>query len=184
MRIINLLPKDRQEEIKYEVIFHGWVVLVIMSVAAFACVFLAQFATKFYLVGRMQVLAAEIQAAKQQVNKEENASLKEEIQGINNTISDFKTLAEAAPKWSKAIKAFVKIPPTGVQIKSVSLASAGNTISVSGFSPTRELVIQFYNNVLNDPKEFYNIDYPLENVASPKNISFHFTFNFRPELIK
>ena len=55
---------------------------------------------------------------------------------------------------------------------------------ISGYSPTRELVISLYNSILQDDQDFKNIDYPLENVAKAIDINFHFTFSIQDSLLK
>ena len=57
------------------------------------------------------------------------------------------------------------------------------SISINGFSPTRELVIELYNIIRNDTKDFKNINYPLENVALPKDNNFHFVFFIQDKLL-
>jgi hypothetical protein len=57
-------------------------------------------------------------------------------------------------------------------------------VSITGFSPTRELVIQLYNNILQDNKDFYNVNYPFENLGKPTNVNFHFNFYLQSKLLK
>jgi Tfp pilus assembly protein PilN len=184
MRLINLLPKLRQQELRNEAVFYGLLIVFSLSFLSFALVFLVQFGTKFYLEAAGEALNNEIKQLQSQVNKQENADLKKQIQGINDVISDFNNLANASPKWSKIIKAFAPLPPEGVGINSFNIDTGKKTISITGHSPTRELVIRLYNNILQDSKDFSNIDYPLENVAKPADISFHFTFSIQDQLLK
>lgn len=184
MRIINLLPQSRQEELRYEAVYHSLVTIFIFSLMSFALVVLAQFGTKFYLEAKEKSLNTQIEQLKSQVNKQENADVKKKVQVINDLITDYNTLANLSPKWSKVIKAFSILPPEGVKITNFSIDVTRKSIIINGQSPTRELVIQLYNNILNDSANFYNVDYPLENVAKPFDINFHFSFNIQEELLK
>lgn len=184
MKTINLLPKSRQQELRYESLLHSLWVVFSLSLASFGLVFLAQFATKFYLQAEAKSLSAQISQTKDLVSKNQSSTIKQQIQNENNVISDYKNLADAAPKWSNALKAFASLPPAGVQINSLSMNSTDNSVNITGFSPTRDLVIQLYNNILQDNKDFYNIDYPLENLVNPVNVSFHFTFYMQPKLLQ
>jgi len=183
MHIINLLPKSRQKELYYSAILRGVYTLIALSLCSFVLVILAQYGTSLYLKNSLREVQASIAQIQSQVNKNQNSELKKQITQINNTVTDYKNLAAAAPKWSKVLKAFAPLPPPGVQINSFSI-SGGKTISITGFSPTRELVIQLYNNILHDTKDFNGIDYPFENVVQAKDIGFHFTFFINEALLK
>lgn len=184
MKIINLLPKNKQEEIKYESIYHGMVVLLVISVFSFALVFLTQLAAKFYLKGKISAIEKQIEYSQKQIDNNENAELKKKITAVNEVVADYKGLAENAPKWSKVLKAFSPIPPQGIKVQTFVVDLPAKKINITGFSPTRELVIALYNQLLASKKYFYNVDYPLENVSRPEDINFHFSFNFQEELIK
>jgi hypothetical protein len=184
MKIINLLPKSRQEELRYEILLHSLWFVIILSLLSFALVFLAQFGAKFYLQYEAVAIKDQISQLQIQVNQQQNADIKTKIQAINGLISDYNNLAGSSPKLSRVVKAFAPLTPAGVKINSFNVNPANKTINISGTSPTRDLVIKLYNNILLDTKDFSNIDYPLENVVEPTNVNFHFTFNIQDGLLK
>ncbi len=184
MKLINLLPKARQNELRYEATYRSLVIIFSFSLMSFALVFLCQFAAKFYLEEKAVSLNAQIEQLKSQVDKKENADVKKKVQGINDVISDFNNLATASPKWSKILRAFAPLPPQGIKITSFNIDLNRKVVQIYGYSPTRELVIALYNSILQDSKEFINVDYPLENVAKATDINFHFTFNVQDSLLK
>jgi len=184
MKTINLLPKSRQEELRYEILLHSLWFVIILSLLSFAMVFLAQFGAKFYLQYQAVAIKDQISQLQIQVNQQQNADIKTKIQSINGLISDYNNLANNSPKLSRVIKAFAPLPPAGVKINSFAVDPTAKTISITGTSPTRDLVIKLYNNILLDTKDFSNIDYPLENVVEPTNVNFHFTFNIQDGLMK
>lgn len=184
MKTINLLPKTKQQELRYEIILHGLWVVVSLSLLSFALVFLVQFATKFYLQYENYSIKDEVAQLQAQVNKQQNTEIKAKIEAVNNLVSDYQNLAGSSPHWSKVIKAFAPLPPAGLKISSFSIDSVNRTVNINGLSPTRDLVILLYNNILKDSNDFYGIDYPLENVANPVNVSFHFTFNIQDKLLQ
>ncbi len=184
MRIINLLPKDKQEELKHEAIYHGLVKLVWISLFTYLLVFGSQLGTKAYLEYKATTLESDIERLKQQVNKQDNAAIKKEITGINNIVNDFKSLYEGAPHWSNVLKEFSKLPPTSVTISSLQVDLKTKAVSINGYAPTREAVIELYNNILRDEKHFTGVDYPLENVAKPTENNFHFTFYVQDAVLK
>ncbi len=183
MKIINLLPKSRQQELTYDAMLRSLVVFISMSMFSFALVFLAQLATKFYLQMQAGVFAAEIEELQGQVNKRENADLKSKIKAVNDIATDFNNLAAASPKWSKVIAAFAPLPPAGTRISSMVIDSGRKSVSITGHAETREDVIALYNNILAAGEDFNGVDYPLENVAKPADINFHFTFSIQDKLL-
>ncbi len=184
MKIINLLPKPRQKDLYYEEIYHGMVVLFVISVISFAFVFAAQVAVKFFLQEQSVGIQRNVDVIKSQVSKDDNIKIKQTIKDVNTAVSDFNSLAANSPKWSKFVKAFVALPPDGIKISQLNADIAKKTVTINGYSPSRELVIKMYENIKQDTKNFYNVDYPLENVVKAKDVNFHFTFYIKDELLK
>src|SRR5947208_929767 len=105
MKTINLLPKVRQTEVRYGSVLGGVWTIFRFSLFSVILVFASQTATKFYLQSQSGTLEKQITDLQTQVKKQENAQLKTQIKGINDTVTDFQNLAKAAPKWSNVIKA-------------------------------------------------------------------------------
>lgn len=184
MRIINLLPREKQKELVYRKTFRAVIALIWFTAASFAVVLLVQFAFKAYLQGEEASLKSQIGELKKQASKEENAEIKNRVKVLNDLVADYKSLSEQVPKFSKVLRAFAPLAPEGVSINSMKIDAAERSVDLTGYSPTRELVIKFYDNMVEANADFPNIDYPLENVARPVDIAFHFTFNINPELLK
>lgn len=184
MRIINLLPKQRQQELRYEAIYRSLLSAFWISIVSFVVVFVLQFATKLYLQYRASQLQGSISRLTEEVNKQDNATLKQKITIINNSVTDFKNLNAQNPRWSNLIKAFVPLVPADVKISGLVVDDKTRTVEIAGIAPTREAVIALYNNIASDTAHFSNIDYPLENVAKPKNDNFHFTFRVQDAVLQ
>lgn len=184
MKLVNLLPKPRQELLKQEAVLKSLYGAIWLSLLSFAIVLGAQFAAKLYLQNQAKTIRASVVQVQGQVNKSENAKLKAEITDVNNMIADYKALAYDQAKWYKVIKAFAALPPDGVVVNSLAIEFTKKGVTITGTAPTREVVIQLYRNILADDKEFYGVDYPFENVAKPENTSFHFSFFIKDELLK
>ncbi len=184
MKEINLLPKPKQQELAYETLFRGIVRFVEVAGITFAVVFLGQFAIWSFLRTQEVSLAADIEELKIVTDKQDNAELKGEIREINAQITDFKNLLDGTPAWSQAVRQLVTHVPEGMRITNISADVKKKQLEIRGFSPTRELVINFYNAVREDPDHFKSINYPLENVAKPTNVSFSFVIILEDSLLK
>lgn len=176
MKHINLLPQHKQTELYYEDLYHSTLVAVIIGVAVVLLGVVAQIFVMVYLNSKERAVSAEVETLKQQTDKTENAELKRQIRSINNQMLDFEKLSANSPKWSKVIAAFAKQVPKGVKINSFVADSKTSKIEITGFSPTREAVIELYNNINSDKENFKDINYPLENVAKPTNVQFNYAF--------
>ena len=176
MKRVNLLPQHKQSELYYEDLYRSVTTWVILCSAILVIGILAQIAVWVYLEHKQQSIIEEVGQLQQQIDKSENAEVKQEIREINTLMTDFENLYSAAPQWSKVLKAFVRLVPAGVEISSFTADHKTGSIEISGYSPTREQVIELYNNINADKDHFKNINYPLENVAKPTDIQFNFEF--------
>lgn len=184
MKHINLLPKAKQQELAYETLFRGIVRFLEIAAITFILVFLGQFAIWSYLRAEEVNLVGDIAQLKIITDKQDNAELKGEIREINAQITDFKNLLDGTPAWSKAVRTLASHVPTGVRVGNISANTTKKELEIRGYSPTREAVIEFYNAVRDDTDNFASINYPLENVAKPTDVSFSFTIVLQDSLLK
>ncbi len=178
------MPKPKQQEIKYQRVALGIKTLVILSIMTFGVVFLVQTLIILYLNHELSSVRSNITRLSSEVNEDENGKVKEQIKSINNVLHDYRSLAGASSRWSKMLRALVPLVPETVNLKSLTVDAAKKSVTITGFSPTREGVIELHDNIEADKNNFMNINYPLENVAKPKDVTFHFTFWVKEELLK
>lgn len=183
MKRINLLPKQKQTELYYEDLYHSTSVAVILGVVILALGVVVQIFVMFYLENKEAKLMAEIETLKQQTDKTENNEQKKQIRLINSQMQDFEKLAKDSPQWSVVLKAFGGLVPKDVKISSFSADSKTGKVEIAGYSPTRELVIELYNNINADKDHFKDINYPLENVARPTDVLFSFAFTIQEGVV-
>ncbi len=183
MRIINLLPKEKQSELHYEEIFHSVSVAAALAGIILLLGLIGQLAVRVYLGQQIKSVQAKIEQTKRLTNKTENNELKLKIKLDNAEMTDFKNLAETTPAWSKVLLAFSAQVPDGIHINLLTADAATKRVTVNGQSPTRDAVIQLYNNIVQDSGNFRDIDYPLENVAKPTDVAFHYTFYIKDDLL-
>lgn len=173
---MNLLPKPNQKELRYERLFHGVMVAIILSIVVLLSGIIVQLGVWTYLERSQANRLAGIEQLKQAIDKTEHAQQKEQIQLVNNQVADFLNLSALTPKWSEVIDDFAMQVPADVKISRITVDADTLKVDIAGFSPTRESVIALYNNINADKENFKDIDYPLENVAKPINVQFRFSF--------
>lgn len=176
MKRINLLPQHKQVELYYEDLYHSVNALVALSAVILLLGVVVQVGVWVYLDRKEARLVVEVTELQQVINKSENAEVKQEIKDINAQMTDFDKLTTSSPQWSKVLKAFAGLVPNGVLINNFISDSESQEVEISGYSPTREQVIELYNNINASKEYFKDINYPLENVAKPTDVTFNFKF--------
>ena len=183
MKIINLLPKQKQQELRYDELYHSIGVAAVLAVAILLLVLVLQLGMSVYLSHIRGTTEKNIERIKQAIDKQENNEIKNRIKLINAQMTDFKSFVDSAPTWSRVLLAVSKQVPEGVKINTFAADAATKKITINGQSPTRESVITLYNNINQDHEDFRDVDYPLENVARPTEVNFHFTFFMQDKLL-
>jgi Tfp pilus assembly protein PilN len=173
---INLLPKLKQEELSYERLFYSVAVAAVAGIVIILLAVVVQFGVFLYLERKAGSVETEIEQLKKLANKSENSAVKQQINLVNTQIEDFTKLSGVTPQWANVIAAFVKNVPPTVKISQFDANTDKAEINISGYSPTRDLVIDLYNNINTDKDHFKNINYPLDNVTQPTNVRFSFKF--------
>lgn len=181
---INLLPKSRQLQLHYRAWYVSTLRVYFVAFLSFIFISASLFGVGFYVDFTRRSLEKEATELKVVANSKENADIKQQVKQINSRIADYNTLASGLPKWSKFLQAFAGVVPEGVQIQSLSVDLTSKKVQIQGFASTRELVIALHDLIAADAQNFQNIDYPLENVARPKDVSFHYTFTLNDSLLK
>lgn len=176
MKRINLLPQHKQSDLYYEDLYRSVNTLVVLSVAILLLGVVAQVFVWIYLDRKEATVSAKVTAIQQQIDKSENAAVKQEIREVNTLMQDFDNLSRTTPQWAAVLKAFARLVPNGVKISSFDSDAKTGAIEISGYSPTRDLVIELYNNINGDKTNFKDINYPLENVSRPNDVQFNFKF--------
>lgn len=177
MKRVNLLPKLKQRELAHERILYSVSIAVVISVVILLLGIVVQIGVWAYLNNKMKASEAQIEELQRVANKSENATVKEQIIQVNNQIQDFSNLINKTPQWAEVLAAFIQDVPESVKITQFDADSDKKEVTISGYSPSRDLVIDLYNNINADKTHFKNINYPLENVTQPTDVRFYFTFD-------
>jgi Tfp pilus assembly protein PilN len=181
---INLLPKEKQEQLRQRTWYKALLTFYVFAGISFAVVIMVYLGVWWYLSNAGEGLKTEADGLRAQANSQVTADLKKQIKGINAQITDYNTLADAVPRWSKLFNQFAQVVPAGVQIQGFTVDSNKRLVNISGIAPTRELVIELHDNIAKDTDHFSSIDYPLENVSRPKDVSFHYSFLVKEQAIQ
>lgn len=183
IRHMNLLPKHKQDELAHEKLFYSLSVACVIASILMVVGVVVQFGVHTYLGQEIDTVQAEIDTMKRTANKTENAAVKQKIKVANAQIENFASLTSKAPQWSQVFAAFLNNVPPDIKITNLKANAEKKEITINGYAPTRDLVIELYNNINADKDHFKDINYPLENVSRPTNVLFTFTFTVVESLL-
>jgi Tfp pilus assembly protein PilN len=183
MKIINLLPKQARRELQLELIskqiFRFWI-WVVFSVAVF---FVLIWISVFYMESEMQRVEDEITVHKKELSSSNTLDLQNKVKALNQGIKNFQNLQSQHYLWSKALVGLSEVIPADSRIETLSMDRQTGKVEISGFSTTRESVIQFWANVKKS-RFFKDIDFPLSNLEKATDVPFTYTFYINPEQLK
>lgn len=182
MRIINLLPKSEQLLIEKEKVFRKIKNFVVLSMASYLIFGIILFGFQSYVKGTLSNLDSQIKVAQDVISKQDNDSLKKQVDYNNNIITDYNNLYASNPQWSSILVRFSKLVPSGVNLSTFAANTQTGLINISGTAATRDEVLQLHDNIQNS-SDFTGIDLPFDNLQKPTKVDFHYTFNLQPNVL-
>jgi Tfp pilus assembly protein PilN len=175
MRIINLLPLARQNELRYEeyarfVILTG--VFVLLALVAAYGVLLFGLTT---VQSRISSLKHEIEEKEERLQAFTQVEIRDRASELNHMLLVFERAEAVRILWSPILQEFASQVPTDVVISRFVVSQTTKQVSVSGLARTREDMLRFRENILSSTK-FRDINFPLSNLSKPVDIPFRYTF--------
>lgn len=183
MKIINLLPKEEQKQLKLDVVNHQlrvfWVI-IIASMLIFGGLGLA---TQQYLkisVGRVEKRITENRA---RLETADVRALQEQVLMLNQNITEIESVRVQQHKWSEVLVEIARVVPVDVQLNSVQIDRATGKVELLGKAKDRDTVILIWSNIKKNSL-FYDVNFPLPNLEQPVNGSFNYSFSIHLDQIK
>ncbi|MBP9686338.1 MAG: hypothetical protein KBD66_00890 [Candidatus Doudnabacteria bacterium] len=181
---INLLPKEQQKELVLRGWFRNLLRVYMLALASFVLVILLFFGATSYLSLQGRGLQSEAEELRALAATDEATKIKLAVKAVNGYVDDYLTLVATAPKWSQLFREFTHMVPSGVQVQSFTVDATRKQVTIQGFGATREQVLSLYDALVAASDRFTNVDYPLENVARPTNINFHYSFTVKDQVLQ
>lgn len=183
MRLINLLPKEEQKEIRLELLTASVKNFWIWIIASLIILFALAFAANVFLKQSAQGIEAEIQSKQELLKSADTRKLEGEVGELNNAIKTIEVLGQNHYYWSNALIELGNIIPTDVTVDLLTLNRASGKVDMAGIAKDRESVLKFWASIYKS-KHFHKINFPLANLEKARDDPFTFTFYIKPEVIK
>lgn len=178
--MINLLPQQERKENELE---KKWKLVLILGI--FLLIFLTflsliLFSIKVYISWEVDAQKIFLEQKEIKLKTPQMQQFEEKIKQSNLTLAELKSFYQKNPYLIDIIGRISKTLPYGLYMVNLSLAShlperQEIECRILGFSPTRELLVEFKEN-LEKEKIFKNIYFPPISWVEPIDINFSVTF--------
>ena len=175
--MINLLPPNYKKELLEEEYYK-----IVLVLGFFAIIFLISlasilFSVNIYVSSQFRVEKQLSDEFQKEMEFSEIRQLEDEIKLINQEISQVSLFYQEQISLVEILNQLYEIMPQGIYFKSVSLnpiSEEGHRflISVSGFSPSRDLLLELENNLKAKQEIFKFISFPSSTWTKPSDIDF------------
>lgn len=174
-KYVNLLPKEAQNEIKYERVRSRFLNMSLWIVISLAVLIVLMLGARIYLKSESKRVNNLIIFQKEVVSQKENQALKKELAEFNIHLSNLIKFEKGHAYWSEVLIELARITPSDIAIDALTADREDKKMTVMGFAKTRDSVLQFRRNLL-DSDFFEDVNFPLSNLIRPTDVSFRYTF--------
>ncbi len=175
MKIINLLPKSEQKEVKLQFFAHSLLVFWLWALISIFVFLILTLLAKNYLVG-VQIETANASDQQREILKSsDNEILKQQVSSLNQQINSIKNLKSQHVYWSKALSELANLFAFDIHMDLISIDRATGKVDVQGTAGSRESVLKFWADI-HKSAYFKDINFPLSNLERATDDSFTFTF--------
>lgn len=174
--MINLLPPEEKKAILKEKKKKMMIIIWFLFFFFLVSLSLILYSLKFYVKGQADYYGIILESKENALESAGIKNFQAEAVKSNNIIrkiNDFYSkkfyFTEISDKVSDAL-----IDGIYLNNLSIDVSESSFKISIAGFSPTREILFNFKNNL--EKSGFQNIFFPQTNWVKPENISFYASF--------
>jgi len=189
--MINLLPIQQKKEILQE---ENWRLVLIVGITILAfliCLTLMLFSIKIYISGQVEVQKTFLEAEEEEFKTSELRNLEEELTLTNRTLLELNSFYQEQLNTTEILGKISETLPAGTYLTTLNFTSLTITekekyiaqISLSGFAPTREILLEFKKN-LEKENLFDEIYFPPSNWVKPTDIDFSVNFKITQEILR
>lgn len=176
--MINLLPakykKELWQEEKYKLILISGILVLIF----FITFSLILFAIKTYLSGQLEFQKILLSQREKEFKKSEIQNLEEVIAFSDQVLPRLSSFYSGQLQLTDLFAKLSLILPSEIYLTSFSYQKESGQVALLGFSPTREILLEFKKN-LESQEHFTEIYFPPQNWLESTDINFSVTFKMK-----
>ncbi|HUW71943.1 MAG TPA: PilN domain-containing protein [Candidatus Humimicrobiaceae bacterium] len=173
--MINLLPPEHKEELKEEESLKLALTLGIIILAFLVSLILILFSIKISLLADLDVQESYIEQEQERLKIPEMQELRAKIQENNLILSKLEAFYQDQSDLILLLEKISRAFPEKIYLTSFNLKSQTSQVSLTGFSPTCEMLLQFKGN-LEKTEGLKEIVFPSDTWFQDTNINFLVSF--------
>jgi len=174
--MINLLPPKEKEEILKE---ENWKLLMILGMTLLfflISLLLILFSIKIFVTGEVEAQKIIFAEREEEFKNTQMQNLQNNLTAFNKKLSQLDSFYQNQSNFSEILEEISKTLPSGVYLNNLSIVSRGGKnegsgCSISGFSPSRQILLVLKDN-LEKEKNFQEVYFPPSNWVKPADINF------------
>jgi len=171
--MINLLPPQYKAELKEEENWKLTLILSILFLIFLICSALILFSIKISISGQAEAQKILLLQEEKKFEESQIQNLEEKITISNQALLKLNSFYQSQTNLTEILEKISETLPISVYLTTLNFNPA--QISLSGFSPTREILLEFKKN-LEQEELFEEIYFPPSNWVKPTDIDFSVNF--------
>jgi len=181
--MINLLPPKEKEEILQE---ENWKLLMILGMILLfflISLLLILFSIKIFIAGEVEAQKILFVEREKEFKNTQMQNLQNNLTAFNKKLSQLDSFYQNQSNSSEILEEISKTLPPGVYLNNLSIIPQGGkeggfACNLSGFSPNREILLQFKDN-LEKATQFQDIYFPSSSWVKATDINFTISFKVK-----
>ncbi len=182
--MINLLPPKNKQELLGEESYKVIIILGISALAILACLSLILYAINIFISGEIDYQKTIYEQKEKELTSPKMLTLEKNLKSFNETFLRLDYFYRDKFKAVKALEEISKAVPEGIYLTNLSVNAASGeegeeraaTCILSGFSPDRETLLEFKENLEKEENNFEEIYFPPATWVKPVDINFVVNF--------
>lgn len=181
--MINLLPPQKKAELTQEKNLKLVLILGFLFLISLVCFALILFSIKIFISGKIEVQKILYSQEEKEFEGSNLQTLQEKIDKSNEKITQLDSFYKKQFRFLDTFEIISRNLPYGIFLTSLSISSQPEVgerpaYNLQGFSPNRDILLQFKAN-LEREEHFYEINFPPASWIEPDNINFSASFKTR-----
>lgn len=176
--MINLLPPKQKEELLAQEQFKIVLILGIVIISFLLSLALILFSIKTFMESDLQIEKIFIEQKEKELKNLKIEDLEEKIKEYNITLSKLNDFYQKQKSLTEVLEKISKTLPEKIYLTTFNFDYSNSQISLSGFSPSRELLLELKEN-LEKSGDFKDINFPPTTWIESNNINFTVTFKMK-----
>jgi len=173
--MINLLPPEEKKELIWEEKKKLSLILGILILVFLISLILVLSSIKIYISSQVEVQKFILSQEEKKFKESEAKTFQEKLEFLNQELTNLNSFYQNQIDLIEIFEKVSNYIPSGVYLNSFSFTADTSQISLTGFSPTREILLEFKKN-LETEKKFKEVYFPPTSWLEPTNINFAVNF--------